>query len=113
MVWFNKLENPPALPINEIKVNSSKKGIILVTDEYEGFLYSDSKLALQLLHAVSLWVEDKNMGYQLTFVPDPKEKGGFRVEKAKDKKGFTPTKWFQTPQGYSTSEVAEEVNPFL
>lgn len=113
MAWLNKVENPLPQEINAIKTRSSAKGIILVTEQYECFLFSDSKLALQLLHAVSLWVEDKNMGYLLTIVPDSKEKAGFRVEKTKNKGNFIPKKWFQTDSGYSTTEEVEEDNPFL
>lgn len=113
MAWLNKTENPLPQDVNEIKTRSSQKGIILVTSQYEVFLFSDSKLAVQLLHAVSLWVENKNMGYVLTVIPDSKEKSGFRIEKKRKGKEFIPQPWFQTLQGYSTCEEVEESNPFL
>jgi len=50
MAWINKIDNPQSCIVHTIK--KSAKGLILITNDYDVFLYADSQIAKHILEAL-------------------------------------------------------------
>lgn len=82
MAWINEIKKPNKAQIITIKKTS--KGLILYTKEYEAFLWSNSKLAKDLLEALTVWTDGEHTGFELFITPDSAVKLGFRIEMGND-----------------------------
>lgn len=78
MAWINKIDNPQSCIVHTIK--KSAKGLILITSDYDVFLYADSQIAKHILEALEYWCAGDGNGFSFIVVPDKATKLGFRIE---------------------------------
>jgi hypothetical protein len=115
--WLEKNPKPKnkEFEVIECKASKSGKGYMLVTNDFQIWLWKKQKLAQQLLEAFDVWVnKEPDTGFKLVVVLDPKAKDKYRVGVDKE----TKVTWFQMGNGYTQweqSAYSEEtdLNPFL
>lgn len=78
MAWINKVPNAQPCRVHTIK--KSAKGLILITNDYDVFLYADSQQAKHILEALEYWCNGDGYGYSFEVIPDENTKLGFRIE---------------------------------
>lgn len=108
MPYFNQVENPKRQDVLQVKL--TPKGLILVTQQYDAFLYQSSKETPLILQALEVYASTGS-GYILQVIPDEKQKNGFRIG-TDSKKSLQPWFFNSVTRVYSgESETIE--NPFL
>jgi hypothetical protein len=101
--------------VTEIKAAKSGKGYMLVTTDFQIWLWKKQKLAVMLLQALDVWVnKEPDTGFNLIVVLDPKGKDGYKVAVDKEQK----VTWFTMGNGFTTLEQSAyseetDLNPFL
>lgn len=113
MVWINDQELT-VTPVTGFRKATSGKGWIVQGSDFDCFLWSSDKLLKQLLVALATWV-DSGQGKVLEITKDSKEKRGFTILPAIQKKQPIPCQYRLTEVGYEviTDGDTEETNPFL
>ena len=113
MVWLSDVEEPKTETVRAVKLNASKKGIILNTDNYDVFLFSSNKMVKFLKEALEVWVRNEgHFGKELVIIPSKALKEGFEIAH----RDITQW-WFDSSTGtyIAGEEGSEELteNPFL
>ena len=113
MVWLSDVDSPQTSTVRAVKLNASKKGIILNTDDYDVFLFNSNKMVRFLKEALEVWVRnDGHFGKELVIIPSKALKEGFEIAH----RDITQW-WFDSSTGtyLSGEEGTEELisNPFL
>lgn len=115
--WLEKNPKPKSkeYDVTEVKAVKSGKGYLLITNDFQTFLWKKSKLTQMLLQAFEVWINiEPDSGFRLVIVLDPKSKDGYKV--AADKE--TKVTWFTMGNGFTTTEESAyseetDLNPFL
>jgi len=105
MVWINQINQPTKALV--ICIKKTEKGLILITPEYDCFLYSSNQTAKFILEALEAWCSTDNIGVELWIQPNKKTKLGFDVIPGKELVYFTGNNLWSINE----PELAE--NPFL
>ena len=105
MVWLNQVKNPKEALV--ICVKKTEKGLILITAEYDCFLYHSNPTAKHILEALETWCDTDNWGVELWIKPNNRVKLGFEVKPGKELEYFTKDNY------WSIEEPEPEQNPFL
>lgn len=113
MTWLSDVQDPKTSTVRAIKLNASKKGIILNTDDYDVFLFNSNKMVRFLKEALEVWVRNEgHFGKELVIIPTKALKEGFEVAH----RDITQW-WFDSSTGtyLAGEEGTEELtsNPFL
>lgn len=105
MVWINQIKQPTKQLV--LAVKKSTKGLILITAEYDCFLYESNQTAKFILEALESWCAEDNWGVELWIQPNSKTKLGFEVMPGKELLYFPGT------NSWSIEEPELTQNPFL
>lgn len=113
MTWLSDVENPSTETVRCVKLNASKKGIILGTDNYDVFLFHSNKMVKFLKEALEVWTRNEgHFGKELVIIPSKALKEGFEIAH----RDITQW-WFDSSTGtyLAGEEGTEELtsNPFL
>ncbi len=113
MTWLSEVEEPTTQTVRAVKLNSSKKGIILNTDQYDVFMFHSNKLTKFLKEALEIWyLNEGHFGKELVVIPSKALKEGFEIAHR------DITQWFfdASTATYLSGENGQEEltsNPFL
>lgn len=115
--WLEQNPKPKnkEFAVIECKASKSKKGFMLITSDFQVWLWKKQKLTQQLLEAFDVWVnKEPDSGFKLVVVIDLSAKDKYRVAVDKEVK----VTWFAMGNGYTTLDgnaYSEEtdLNPFL
>lgn len=115
--WLEKNPKPKnkEFEVTECKASKSGKGYMLVTTDFQIWLWKKQKLTQQLLEAFNVWVNiEPDTGFRLVVVLDLKSKDKYRIGVDKE----TKVTWFQMGNGYTTTAdnayfQDSDLNPFL
>lgn len=113
------IENPKnkiqTFEVVEFKAVKSGKGFLGVTNQFQVFIWKNSKLAKMLVEALNVWINvEPDTGYKVILMLDSKSKDGYRLGVDKDIK----VTWFHMGNGFTTMEQSAysketDLNPFL
>lgn len=106
MVWINEVKNPSRALIHTFK--KSAKGLILITADYDAFLFANTITAKHILEALHYWTKEDEIGYELWIVPDKKAKLGFTIEMGNEAIIFHQNNLWTTDESLLLDE-----NPFI
>jgi len=121
LLFLNEwLENNPKpktkeYEVTEVKAVKSGKGYLVLTNDFQVFLWKKSKVTQMLLQAFDVWINiEPDSGFKLLIVLDSKSKDGYKMAVDKDVK----VTWFTMGNGFTTTAdnaYSEEtdLNPFL
>lgn len=113
MTWLSEVKDPKSQVVLQVKTTSSTKGIILVTEEYECFLFNSSKEKRFLLQALEVWINNpEGFGKEIIVIPTKTARSGFEL----GHRDITCWKYESSTGTYKAGhdvEVEEDVNPFL
>lgn len=78
MAYFNQVTNPKKQLV--ISLVYRPKGIILVTNDYDCFIYNDNKTAIGLKELLEFYKNNESEQRELWIHPNKQTKLGFKVE---------------------------------
>lgn len=115
--WLKENPKPKnkEFEVTEVKAVKSGKGYLVITNDFQVFLWKKSKVTQMLLQAFDVWINtEPDTGFKLLVVLNPKLKDGYQLAVDKEIK----VTWFTMGNGFTTTvenAYSEEtdLNPFL
>lgn len=115
--WIKKNPKPKnkEFVVTEMKAAKKGNGYMLITTDFQIWLWKKQKLTQLLLEAFNVWVNiEPDTGFSLMVVIDSKAKDGYKVAVDKEHK----VTWFTMGNGYTSMEQSAyseetDLNPFL
>jgi len=104
MVYFNQTTNPKKQLIDRVVFRP--KGLILVTEAYDCFMYKESAMCQSLMDLIEFYKEHESEQLELWVYPNKKKKSGYTIEFGK------PIRWYFSDEKASidSEDIQEEVD---
>lgn len=115
--WLEENPKPKnkEFEVTEVKAVKSDKGYLVLTNDFQVFLWKKSKVTQMLLQAFDVWINvEPDTGFKLLVVLDLKLKDKYKLAVDKEVK----VTWFTMGNGFTTSvdnaySQESDLNPFL
>lgn len=81
MTYINQIDNPSEAKVHTLK--KIDKGLLLITDEYDCFLWKSSQLYKHIMEVLEFFQKNPMSSCELIIHPNPKKKEGFDIKAGK------------------------------